>query len=329
MSLESIQNINDILGNHPKIREVLRIVAKISATNSAVLIVGESGTGKELVARTIHNNSTRKDKPFLIISCAGIPETQIEKELFGYEKGSISGANSSEAGIIEMATGGTVFLEDVSELNKVVQSKLFRAIQDKQVCRIGGKANIPVDVRIISASNMELGPEIKQGNFREDLFYRLNVISINLPPLRERGSDITSLTTHFVQKYSESSGVTVNGISQAAFQMLLYYSWPGNVRQLESVVERSVLMASSSCIEPDDLPTEITDTHACSIGEEAKFVLPAKGINFEQFEKDIIEQAMERADWVIGRAAPLLGMTYKTLQYRLDKFGLKRQEQRK
>lgn len=324
MTTENIQNSPDMLGDHPKIREILRIVAKISATNSAVLIVGESGTGKELVARAIHKNSIRSDKPFLIISCAGIPETQIENELFGYEKGSLSGANSSEAGIIEMATGGTVFFEDVSELNKVVQSKLFRVIQDKQVCRIGGKANIPVDVRIISASNKELGPEIKQGNFREDLFYRLNVININLPPLRERGSDIASLATHFVNKYSESSDMAVNGISQAALQMLLCHSWPGNVRQLESVIERAVLMASSSCIAPDDLPIDITSAHACGLGEEPKFVLPAKGINFEQLEKDIIEQAMERADWVIGRAAPLLGMTYKTLQYRLDKFGLKR-----
>ena len=201
-------------------------------------------------------------------------------------------------------------------------------MQDKQICRVGGKANIPVDVRIISASNKELGPEIKQGSFREDLFYRLNVISFNLPPLRERGSDIALLATHFMKINSESSGMAVKNFSQAALQMLQCYSWPGNVRELESVIERAVLMANSNCIEPVDLPADITSAHTCVYREETKFVLPVTGINFEQLEKDMIEQAMERADWVIGKAAPLLGMTYKTFQYRLDKFGIKRRELR-
>ncbi len=318
-----------LLGDHPKIREVMRIVAKVSASNSAVLIIGESGTGKELVARAIHNNSPRKNVSFQRINCSSIPEMQIENELFGFEKGSCSGATSSEPGLIEMANNGTVFFEDISEIQMVVQSKLFRVIQDKQICRVGGRTNIPVDVRIISASNKALEPEIKQGNFRENLFYRLNVVSIFIPPLRERISDIAFLTNHFVKKFSEANCLDVDSISKPALNMLQSYSWPGNVRQLESVIERAVLMANSSTIENDDLPEEITSAHSDDNSEKIKFVLPVKGIDIEQLEKEMIKQALERVDWVIGKAAPLLGMTYKTLQYRIEKFSLKRQAQPK
>ena len=324
--VEAIQTIPNMLGEHPKMREVFRIVAKIAATTSTVLIVGESGTGKELVARAIHDGSRRREKPFLAINCAAIPDTLIESELFGHEKGSFTGANVREIGIFEAANGGTVFLDEIGEMNVAMQAKLLRAIQEKEIRRVGGKVNIPLDVRIVSATNKELEQEIRKGNFREDLFYRLNVIRINLPPLRERGSDVKTLAEFFMRKYSQASGIAMDGISKPALKLLMNYTWPGNVRQLESVIERSVLMAETNYIEATDLPAEITA--ASALGGGIPFDLPPEGIAFEELEKGLIVKAMERADWVIGKAAPLLGMSYKTLQYRLEKFNIERPERR-
>ncbi|MGB9081913.1 MAG: sigma-54 dependent transcriptional regulator, partial [Desulfuromonadaceae bacterium] len=320
--IESIATIPTMQGEHPKMKEVFRIVAKIAPSNSTVLIVGESGTGKELIARAIHDGSPRSDKPFIAINCAAIPDTLIESELFGHEKGSFTGANAREIGIFEAADGGTVFLDEIGEMNVAMQAKLLRAIQEKEIRRVGGKVNIGLDVRLVSATNKELEQEIKKGAFREDLFYRLNVIRINLPPLRERGSDIKTLAEFFLEKYSKAAGITMSGISKQTLKLLMNYSWPGNVRQLESVIERSVLMAESNYIEPADLPTEITSSGSLAGG--LHFDLPAEGIDFEALEKGLIIKAMERAEWVIGKAAPLLGMSYKTLQYRLDKFEIER-----
>jgi len=322
----SIATIPNMQGEHPKMKEVFRIVAKIAPSNSTVLIVGESGTGKELIARAIHEGSPRRDKPFIAINCAAIPETLIESELFGHEKGSFTGADAREIGIFEAADGGTVFLDEIGEMNVAMQAKLLRAIQEKEIRRVGGKVNIGLDVRLVSATNKELEQEIQKGTFREDLFYRLNVIRVNLPPLRERGSDIKALAEFFLEKYSKAAGITMDGISKQTLKLLMNYRWPGNVRQLESVIERSVLMAESNYIEPDDLPTEITAGTSLSGG--INFDLPAEGIDFEALEKGLIVKAMERAEWVIGKAAPLLGMSYKTLQYRLDKFEIERPDKR-
>lgn len=321
-----IQRIPSIIGDHPTMKEVYRVVAKIAPTSSTVLIYGESGTGKELVARAVHDGSPRKAQPFMAINCAAIPETLIESELFGHEKGSFTGANAREIGILEAANGGTVFLDEIGEMNVAMQAKLLRAIQEKEIRRVGGKVNLPLDVRIISATNRDLEQEIKKGAFREDLYYRLNVIRINLPSLRERGSDIATLADFFIKKYSAASGITIEGIAKPALKLLLNYSWPGNVRQLESVIERAVLMAEGSIIQPEDLPTEI-----CSLaaqGGVVPFELPPEGINFEEMEKALIIKAMERADWVIGKAAPILGLSYKTLQYRLEKHGIEKPEKR-
>ncbi|NTV49927.1 MAG: sigma-54-dependent Fis family transcriptional regulator [Geobacteraceae bacterium] len=324
--IEAIATIPNMQGDHPKMKEVFRIVAKIAPSNSTVLIVGESGTGKELIARAIHEGSPRRDKPFIAINCAAIPDTLIESELFGHEKGSFTGANAREIGIFEAADGGTVFLDEIGEMNVAMQAKLLRAIQEKEVRRVGGKVNIALDVRLVSATNKELEQEIKKGTFREDLFYRLNVIRVNLPPLRERGSDIKTLAEFFLERYSKAAGITMDGISKQTLKLLMNYSWPGNVRQLESVIERSILMAESNYIEPGDLPTEIT---ACgSLAGGINFDLPAEGIDFEALEKGLIIKAMERAEWVIGKAAPLLGMSYKTLQYRLDKFEIERPDKK-
>jgi transcriptional regulator with PAS, ATPase and Fis domain len=313
-------------GELPMMKEVFRVVAKIAPSNSTVLIVGESGTGKELIARAIHDGSPRKNNPFIAINCAAIPDTLIESELFGHEKGSFTGANAREIGIFEAADGGTVFLDEIGEMNVAMQAKLLRAIQEKEIRRVGGKVNIGLDVRLVSATNKELEQEIKRGAFREDLFYRLNVIRVNLPPLRERGSDIKALAEFFLEKYAKAAGISMDGISKQALKLLMNYSWPGNVRQLESVIERSILMAESNYIEPEDLPGEIT---ACgSLAGSINFDLPADGIDFEALEKGLIIKAMERAEWVIGKAAPLLGMSYKTLQYRLDKFEIDRPDKK-
>ncbi|HLO26274.1 MAG TPA: sigma-54 dependent transcriptional regulator [Geobacteraceae bacterium] len=319
--LEETQGIPNIIGDHPKIKEVFRIINKIAPTNSTVLIYGESGTGKEMVARGIHDRSPRKDHPFFAINCAAIPDTLMESELFGHEKGSFTGASSREIGLFEAADGGTVFLDEIGEMNVAMQAKLLRAIQEKEIRRVGGKVNIPVDVRIISATNKDLEAEIRKGGFREDLFYRLNVLRINLPPLRERGNDIAALAEFFVRKYGAASGMRLKGISKPALKLLMSYPWPGNVRQLESVIERGVLMAESDLIQPEDLPAEV---HEDAAAGRLHLELPVEGLSIEELERDLIVKAMDRSGWVIAKAAPLLGMSYKTLQYRLEKFGIEK-----
>jgi two-component system, NtrC family, response regulator PilR len=322
--LAETKALPNMIGDHPKMLEVVRMINKIAPTSTTVLIYGESGTGKELVARAIHDSSPRKDNAFFAINCAAIPDSLIESELFGHEKGSFTGAGTREIGIFEAAEGGTVFLDEIGEMNVAMQAKLLRTIQEKEIRRVGGKLNLPVDVRIISATNKDLEQETKRGAFREDLFYRLNVIRITLPPLRERGNDIVTLANFFLKKYSASCGIPVKGIGKPALKILLEYSWPGNVRQLESVIERGVLMAETDYIQPEDLPAEVHQ-EAALLGR-LPFEFPAEGISIDGLERDLIVKAMQRADWVISKAAPLLGMSYKTLQYRLEKFGIAKPE---
>jgi two-component system, NtrC family, response regulator PilR len=320
--LEESQGIPSIIGEHPKIKEVFRIVNKIAQTSSSVLIYGESGTGKELVARAIHERSTRRDQPFFAINCAAIPESLMESELFGHEKGSFTGAGNREIGLFEAADKGTVFLDEIGEMSVGMQAKLLRSIQEKEIRRVGGKSNIAIDVRLISATNRELEAEIRKGTFRDDLYYRLNVIRLNLPPLRERGSDIATLVDFFVRKYSMATGIELKGISRPALKILMNYSWPGNVRQLESIIERGVLMSEGDFIQPEDLPAEVREEAPQS--GNMLFELPPEGISIEGLEREFIIKAMDRTGWVIAKAAPLLGMSYKTLQYRLEKFGIVR-----
>ncbi len=324
--LEENRGVPSLIGSHPKMKEVYRIVNKIADTPSTVIIYGESGTGKELVAQAIHRGSSRRERPFLAVNCAAIPETLIESELFGHEKGAFTGANSREIGLFEAAHTGTIFLDEVGEMSVPMQAKLLRAIQEREIRRVGGKVGIPVDVRIVSATNKDLEQEIRKGNFRQDLYYRLNVIRINLPALRERGNDIISLAEFFVEKSAGAANIAVKGISKPAMKLLADYSWPGNVRQLESVIERAVFMTDSDYIQPEDLPAEILREKMPCTG--LAIDIPPEGIRFEELERDLIVKAMERAGWVIGKAAPLLGMSYKTLQYRLEKFAIEKPERR-
>jgi transcriptional regulator with GAF, ATPase, and Fis domain len=304
-------------------REVFRLVEKIAPTNSTVLIRGESGTGKELVARAIHARSTRAARPFQAINCAAIPENLLESELFGHERGSFTSADSRKIGLFEAASGSTLFLDEIGDLSLPLQGKILRSLQEKEIKRVGGNETILVDVRVVAATNRDLESMMKATQFREDLFYRLNVIPIVLPPLRERASDIPAMVQRFLEKANASHGTAVNAIDASAVEHLTRHGWPGNVRQLESVVERAVLLCEGGVIKVDDLPVDIR-LHTAPSSRPCGFVIPGEGIDIEDFERQLIVQAMERSGWVIAKAARLLGLTYRTLQYRLEKFGIKK-----
>ncbi len=312
-----------IVGESAAMREVFRLVEKIAPTSSTVLIRGESGTGKELVARAIHARSTRASKTFLAINCAAIPESLLESELFGHERGSFTGAEARKIGLFEAAAGSTLFLDEIGDLSLPLQGKILRALQEKEVKRVGGTETIPVDVRVVAATNRDLEAMMTAGQFREDLFYRLNVIPIALPPLRERSADIPALVARFLEKANASHATAVSGVTPEALELLVRSPWPGNVRQLESVVERAVLLSEGTAIRPEDLPVEIR-LQTAPAARPYGFDIPPEGIDIEEVERQLIVQAMEKSGWVIARAARLLGLTYRTLQYRLEKFGIHR-----
>ncbi len=308
-----------IVGNSKKMQEVIEIAKKVTPTAVTVLIYGESGTGKELIAKAIHYNSTRRTGPFTAINCAAIPENLIESELFGYEPGAFTGAVHRKQGLFEASERGTLFLDEIGDLPMLTQTKLLRVLQDKEVRRLGGKDNIKVDVRIIAATNKYLEKEVGKGKFREDLYYRLKVVTIELPPLRERKEDIAALTNFFINKYNKEFGKRVKGVSDGAMKALMDYHWPGNIRQLEFVIERAVLMGDGETVTINDIRSEL---RLPSDKGPLNFELPDDGINFEELEKELIKKAMLKSNNVAAKAARLLGMTYKTFWYRLEKFGI-------
>jgi len=311
--------IEGIIGKSRKMLQVLDIVKKATPTNATVLIYGESGTGKELIARAIHYNSPRKDKPFIAINCAAIPETLIESELFGYEPGAFTGANTRKIGLIESANRGTLFLDEIAEIPLSTQSKLLRVLQDKEVRRIGCKDTNKVDVRIIAATNKNLSEQVEKNKFREDLYYRLKVITVEIPPLRERKEDIPELVHFFIEKYSKEFGKRVTGIEDKALEALLNYSWPGNIRELESVIERAIIICEKDKITFNDIQDELRGVTPKSLFD---INIPDEGINYEEIEKELIKKALIKSNFVIAKAARLLGMSYDTFWYRLKKFGL-------
>ena len=313
----------NMVGKSRAMMRVFETIDKVAPTDVTVLIRGESGTGKELVARAIHARSLRSAKPFFALNCAAIPENLLESELFGHERGSFTGAEARKIGLVEAASGSTLFLDEIGDLTLPLQGKILRALQEKEVKRVGGTETIPVDVRIVAATNRDLEGMMKTGHFREDLFYRLNVIPVDLPPLRERASDIKALVSRFLDKANASHGTAVTTVSPEAMELLVRHPWPGNVRQLESLVERAVLLSEGNTIRPEDLPADVRLRTAPS-ARPYGFDIPIEGIDIEEFERQLIVQAMEKSGWVIARAARLLGLTYRTLQYRLEKFGLKK-----
>ena len=311
----------EIISVSPEMDKVKKLILKIAKSNSTVLIRGESGTGKELIARSIHQNSLRSNETFQAVNCAAINENLLESELFGHEKGSFTGAVSEKKGLFEIAHNGTLFLDEIGELDISLQAKILRALQEKQIRRVGGTKEIDVDVRVVAATNRDLLHMVEEKRFREDLYYRLNVLSIELPALRERRSDIPVLIDYFLKKHTRHTNRKIT-ISPEARRVLEDYSYPGNVRQLESALERATLLAENDTITMDDLPPEMKQNTSTASAEQ--FKLPPDGVNFEDVERSLIMQAMDRTDNNITKSAKLLGLTFRTLQYRLEKFGFKK-----
>ena len=312
----------EIISASPKMEAVKKMILKVARSSSTVLIRGESGTGKELIARAIHNQSPRSSEMFQAVNCAAINENLLESELFGHEKGSFTGAHAEKKGLFEVADKGTLFLDEIAELDVGMQAKILRALQERKIRRVGGTHELSVDVRVVAATNRDLRAMVADGRFRDDLYYRINVLSIDVPPLRERREDIAVLIDYFLKKHTKNTSRLVRGLTPETKRMMNDYGWPGNVRQLESAIERAILLCEGDMITPDDLPSEVQqEVKGTSAGA---FKLPPEGISFEEVEKNLILQAMDQTDYNITKAAKLLGMTFRTLQYRLEKFGIKK-----
>ncbi|GAB4539455.1 MAG: sigma-54 dependent transcriptional regulator [Thermodesulfovibrionia bacterium] len=314
--------IEGIIGRSEKMQRVIEVVNKVAQSSATVLIRGESGTGKELIARAIHYNSPRRTRPFTPVNCAAIPENLFESELFGYEAGAFTGATSRREGLFEITNNGTLFLDEIGDLSPQMQSKLLRVIQDKEIRRIGGKETKRVDVRIIAATNKDLEKELAKGNFREDLYYRLKVVSIELPPLRERIEDIPLLVEFFINKYNKEFGKRVEGIDEGAIKALSEYHWPGNIRELETVIERAILLNEKGTITERDIHSELRADMPL-IRNLEMIEIPDGGIDLEELEKELIKKAIIKAGGVATKAARLLGMSYKAFLYRMEKFNIK------
>jgi DNA-binding NtrC family response regulator len=308
-------HLDNIVGAHGSMHDVFRIVHKVAASSSTVLIYGESGTGKELVARALHFQSERRARPFYAVNVAALPESILEAELFGHEKGAFTGAESRKVGLFEQASGSTLFLDEVGDLKRDLQVKLLRTLQEREIMRVGGTERIKVDVRIIAATNQDLERAVREGRFREDLYYRLNVIPIVLPPLRERRTDIPLLVEHFMKKYGADAKRT---IGDRALKALSDYDWPGNVRELESVIERALLLAEGDEILPSDLPAAVRAEISLPRGP-LSLDIPESGIDLEAVERSLVLKALDKAAGNVSRAARLLGLTRRTMQYRLEK----------
>jgi Nif-specific regulatory protein len=307
----------NIIGNSKSMRSVFQMINKISPTNATVLILGESGVGKELVASDIHFKSQRKNKPFIKFNCAALPESIIESELFGHEKGAFTGAVSARKGRFEQADSGTIFLDEIGELSLGIQAKLLRILQEKEFERVGGNKTLKVDVRIISATNRDLEEEIQEGRFREDLYYRLNIFPITVPPLRERKADILLLSDYFVEKYNEMNGKGIRRISTTAIDMLMRYHWPGNVRELENSIERAVILSDDGVIHGYHLPPSLQTAE--SSGTPYSGPLDQR---LDSLEYEMIVEALKNAKGNMSKAAQELGLTDRVMGLRVKKFGI-------
>jgi two-component system response regulator PilR (NtrC family) len=312
-----------LIGTSAAMQRVYDLMAQVAATRTSVLVCGESGTGKELVARGIHELSDRRDKPFVAVNCGAIPENLLESELFGHMKGSFTGAVTNKPGLFEVAHGGTLFLDEVGELPQTLQVKLLRALQEKQVRRVGGNADTAVDVRIVTATNRDLHADSQAGRFREDLYYRLNVIQLTLPPLRERMEDVPLLAQHFLEKFTREQGRPACRLSDAALARILAHDFPGNVRELENTIERAVALCRGDVIEPELLPNALLAPRQQPASAPQ---LPTAGASLDDlmdaFERDLLVAALAKTRGVKKRAAQLLGITFRSLRYRLEKLGL-------
>jgi len=314
-------SIDGIIGESDEQKHVLSMVRKIAQSDAGtVLIQGESGTGKELVAKAIHYESARADKPFMAINCAAVPETLLESELMGHEKGAFTDAKSQKKGLFEMADGGTVFLDEIGDMPQGIQAKLLRVLEDRAFRRVGGTKDIHVDVRIISATNKDLLEAIKDKSFRNDLYYRLQVIPIFLSPLRERRPDIIALARHFIDVFNKEFGKSVKDISASAEQFLLEYEWPGNVRELKNVIERAIILENDEIMKLEHLPRELVSQTTGGESGPLEFLLPPEGVDIEDVERELIRQALEMVDGNQSKAAKKLNLGIDAFRYRMKKF---------
>ncbi|MCX7942945.1 MAG: sigma-54 dependent transcriptional regulator [Deltaproteobacteria bacterium] len=317
--LREMNRDEEIIGKSDKILEVLEIIKKVSSTNARVFITGESGTGKELVAKYIHQNSKRRQFPFIKVNCAAIPSELIESELFGYEKGAFSGANESKKGLIELADKGTLFLDEIADMSLAAQAKILRVIQTGEFSRLGSEKFRSVDIRVIAATNKDIKKLISEERFREDLFYRLNVVSINMPPLRERSEDIPLFVDRFIESVCRENGLVKKRITDRALKRLMEYSWPGNVRELKNVIE-SLVILSEDIIDEPDIPEYILE------GDDEPLPSGTLKKTKEDIERRMILDALEKSDWIIARAARILGIERTTLHKRINALGIKREK---
>jgi len=318
--LDQRYRFDSIVGRSPAMREIFQTVSRVAPMRTTVLLAGESGVGKDMIARAIHQNSPRKNNPFVKINCTALPENLMESELFGYEKGAFTGANTSKPGKFEQADKGTVFLDEIGDVPGNIQVKLLRILQEKQFERLGSNLTRSVDVRVIAATNVNLRAALEEGTFRQDLYYRLNVVPINIPPLRERKEDIPFLAIHFVEKLAKELGSPVREISPAAMDRLFDHSWPGNVRELENTLERSMVLSTGPVLEATDIRIE-TPRHSSAQAPNQQPLLP-EGMTLEQWEQMMIREALRRANGNKSQAARLLGLTRNALRYRLSQMGI-------
>lgn len=322
-SVEDADSFGNLIGKSREMLKVYSLIKKVADTTVNVLILGESGTGKELVARAIHENGPRKDKQFVTINCGGIPEHLLESELFGYMKGSFTGAYADKPGLFEVANGGTIFLDEIGELPTILQVKLLRAIQEKTFRRVGGAEDIKVDVRIEAATNQDLVQKVKDGSFREDLYYRLNVVAIDMPPLRKRKEDIPVLTDYFIRKYSGKFGKEIKTISAYSMELLMEYRFPGNVRELENIIEKSVALGMSNIVLPEDLVLSNDGLDWVNVLDAE---LPEEGIELNEevskVERNLIEKALKKSAGSKSKAAKLLNVSLDSLRYRIEKLNI-------
>jgi DNA-binding NtrC family response regulator len=309
---------DNIIGRSEPMQEIFATIERVAPSRATVLLAGESGVGKDLIARAIHFHSPRRDRPLVKINCTAIPENLMESELFGYEKGAFTGATASKPGKFEQADTGTVFLDEIGDVPGVIQVKLLRILQEREFERLGSNVTRHIDVRVVAATNQDLRAALEQGTFREDLYYRLNVVPINIPPLRERKQDIPFLANHFVRKLAPDAGREVDGITEAAMARLMNYHWPGNVRELENVIERGLVLCRGKELDTEDIKLEMAPRPRA---QNDQHFLP-EGLTLDQYEQEIIREALRRADGNKSQAARILGLTRNALRYRLTQMGM-------
>jgi DNA-binding NtrC family response regulator len=314
----------NIVARSARMQEVLATVERVAPTNSTVLLGGESGVGKDMIARAIHQHSRRAAGPFIKINCTAIPENLLESELFGYEKGAFTGAVTAKPGKFELADKGTIFLDEIGDVPSSIQAKLLRVLQEREFERLGGTKTLKVDVRVVAATNQDLRAALEEGTFREDLYYRLNVVPINLPPLRERKEDIPYLVDHFLERFARESGKPISGITPQAVQSLMEFHWPGNVRELENIIERAVAFSTGTRLDVGDIRLDLSPSEpAAPSAATAALPFPPEGVTLEQFEDEIVREALRRANGNKSQAARLLGLSRNALRYRLSKMGVR------